>query len=382
MNKKIFSASDARKYARRRLPRIIFDFIDGSAGEETANALNMEMLESLRLLPRVLVNVDRRNHQKALLDQTWNLPFGIAPMGMCNLTWPDADAMLARAAARYGIPLVLSTMASSSIETTARRAGEHAWFQLYVGQSEEVAYQLVERAETVGYSNLILTVDVPGIGARPREQRNGFQSPFRIRPKQFIDFAMHPQWSLTTLKTGVPRLANVNLPGGPQFKRDEARGGLDWDFLARLRDRWPGNLIVKGVLSVDDSIRARDAGVDAVCVSNHGGRQFDSAPAAIQMLPRIREALGPDYPLLFDSGVRSGEGVLKALALGADFVLIGRPFLYAMGANGYTGLQQMIELLRSQIDIGLAQLGCPDVNDIDSSYVLPGSWYESPEAEQ
>jgi len=373
MSNKIFSVSDARKFARRRLPRMIFDFIDGSAGEERAAALNVEVIEALRLLPRVLVNVENRNHHKALFGHTWNLPFGIAPMGMCNLTWPGADAMLARAASQYGIPLVLSTMASSSIETTAERTGENAWFQLYVGQSEEVAYHLIERAEAVGYTNLILTVDVPGIGARPREQRNGFQSPFRIQPRQFFDFAIHPRWSLTTLKTGVPKLANVNLPGGVQFKRNEARGGLDWDFLARLRERWPGKLIVKGVLGCEDSVRIRDAGVDAVCVSNHGGRQFDSAPTPIQMLQRIRAAVGPDYPLMFDSGVRSGEAVIKALALGADFVLIGRPFLFAMGANGYTGLQQVIELFRSQIDIGLAQLGCPDINDIDSSYVVPES---------
>lgn len=370
MGNKIFSASDARKYAKRRLPRMIFDFIDGSAGEERACALNVEMIEALRMLPRVLVNVENRNHQKALFDQTWNLPFGIAPMGMCDLTWPGADAMLARAARQYGIPLVLSTMASSSIETTAERAGEHAWFQLYVGQSEEVAYHLIERAETVGYTNLILTVDVPSIGSRPREERNGFQSPFRIGPKQFLDFALHPRWSLTTLKTGLPKLANVNVAGGKQFKRNEARGLVDWDFLSRLRERWPGKLIVKGVLGCEDSVRIRDAGVDAVYVSNHGGRQLDSAPAAIQVLPQIRAAVGPDFPLLFDSGVRNGEAVIKALALGADFVFIGRPFLYAIGADGYAGLQQMIELIRSQIDISLAQLGCPDINGIDADMLL------------
>jgi (S)-mandelate dehydrogenase len=373
MSNRIFSVSDARKYAKRRLPRIIFDFIDGSAGEERACALNIEMIEALRMLPRVLINVETRNHQKALFGQAWNLPFGIAPMGMCNLTWPDADAMLARAARQYGIPMVLSTMASSSIEKIGEQAGEHAWFQLYVGDSEEVAYHLLDRAETAGYRNLILTVDVPSIGARPREQRNAFQSPFRIGPKQFFDFAMHPQWSLTTLKTGMPKLANVNLPGGKQFKRNEARGKLDWDFLARLRERWPGNLIVKGVLGCEDSVRIRDAGVDAVCVSNHGGRQYDSSPAAIQMLPKIRDAVGPDYPLLFDSGIRNGEGVIKALALGADFVLIGRPFLYAMAADGYPGLQQVIELIRSQLDISLAQIGCADINKIDTSYVLDGS---------
>ncbi len=377
MRKKIFSASDARKFARRRLPRVIFDFIDGSAGEEKACALNIDMIEALRMIPRVLVNVEYRNHRKTLFGQTWDLPFGVAPMGMCNLTWPDADAMLAKAAKQYGIPLVLSTMSSSSIETTAERAGEYAWFQLYVGQSEEVAFHLVERAETVGYANLVLTVDVPGIGARPREQRNGFQSPFRIRPMQFFDFALHPRWSLTTLTTGVPKLANVNVPGGVQFKRNEARGRMDWDFLQRLRDRWPGNLIVKGVLGSEDAVRIRDTGVDAVCVSNHGGRQFDSSPAAIQVLPQIRAAVGPGYPLLFDSGVRNGEGIIKALALGADFVLLGRPFLYAMGANGYAGLEEMIELIKSQIDIGLAQLGCPDINDIDASYILDAAMTEA-----
>ena len=370
MAKKIFSLADARKLARRRMPRMTFDYIDGSAGDERACALNVEKIEALRMLPRVLVNVEQRSYRKSIFGQIWDLPFGIAPMGMCNLTWPGADAMLARAAREYGIPLGLSTMASSSIETTAERAGEHAWFQLYVGQSEEVAYDLVERAETVGYTNLILTVDVPEIGFRPREHRNGFQSPVRIGPKQFFDFAFHPHWSLLTLKTGVPTLANVNIGGGKKFKRNEARGKVDWDFLARLRERWPGNLIVKGVLGSEDSVRIRDAGVDAVYVSNHGGRQLDSAPAAIDMLPQIRAAVGPDYPLLFDSGVRNGEAVIKALALGADFVFIGRPLLYAMGAAGYTGLQEMIELIRSQIDISLAQLGCTDINDIDASYII------------
>jgi len=373
MSNKIFSLSDARKYAKRRMPRMTFDYIDGSAGDERACALNVESIEAIRLMPRVLLNVENRSLQKRLFDEDWQLPFGIAPMGMCDLTWPGADAMLARAAREYGMPLVLSTMASSSIETTAERAGESAWFQLYVGQSEEVAFHLVERAETSGYKNLILTVDVPEIGSRPREKRNGFQSPVRIGPKQFFDFACHPQWSLRTLQAGVPTLANVNVAGGKEFKRNEARGKVDWAFLDRLRERWKGRLIVKGVLGCEDSVRIRDAGVDAVYVSNHGGRQLDSVPAAIQMLPLIRAAVGNDYTLLFDSGVRNGEAVIKALALGADFVFIGRPLLYAMGGHGFAGLQEMIELISSQIDISLAQLGCTDINDIDTSFILGGA---------
>jgi len=370
MANKIFSVTDARKYAHRRLPRMIFDYVDGSAGDENASRLNIERLDDLRLLPRVMINVEQRSYHKRLFDETWQLPFGIAPMGMCDLVWPGADAMLARVARQYGMPLVSSTMASSSIEATAERAGENAWFQLYVGQSLEVAFDLVDRAAAAGYRNLILTVDVPEIGSRPRERRNGFQSPIRIGPKQFLDFALHPEWSLRTLKTGVPVLANVNIAGGKKFKRSEARGKVDWAFLERLREHWKGNLIVKGVLNAEDAVRIRDCGADAVYVSNHGGRQLDSAPAAIQMLPRIRAAVGPDYPLLFDSGVRNGEAVIKALALGADFVFIGRPFLYAMGADGYAGLQQMVELIRSQVDISLAQLGCTDINDIDDRYIL------------
>lgn len=370
MGNKIFSLADARKYARRRMPRMTFDYIDGSAGDERACALNVESIEAIRMLPRVLLNVEKRTLQKRLFDETWELPFGIAPMGMCNLTWPGADAMLARAAREFGMPLVLSTMASSNIEVTAERAGDHAWFQLYVGQSEDVGFQLVERAAAAGYRNLILTVDVPEIGVRPREQRNGFKSPLRIGPKQFFDFALHPQWSLLTLANGVPKLANVNVAGGGQFKRHEARGKVDWGFLDRLRAGWQGRLIVKGVLGSEDAVRIRDAGVDAVYVSNHGGRQLDSAPAAIDMLPRIRAAVGADYPLLFDSGVRNGEAVIKALALGADFVFIGRPFLYAMGADGYAGLKQMVELIRSQVDISLAQLGCTDIDQVDARYIL------------
>ncbi len=375
MPSKIYSLSDARRLARRRLPKMTFDYVDGSAGEELACRLNVDALEALRLLPRVFVNVENRKLGKTLFDIAYDLPFGIPPMGMCNLSWPGGDAMLARAAMHYNIPIVLSTMASSSIEETAERTGGKAWFQLYVGQSEDVAMDLVARAEKSGYTHLMLTVDVPEIGYRARERRNGFQSPLRIGPRQFIDFATHPRWSLTTLATGVPKLANVNLPGGKQFKRNEARGKVDWAFLDRLRERWPGPLIVKGVLNPDDALRIRDAGADAVYVSNHGGRQLDSAPPAIAMLPRVRAAVGPEYTVLFDSGVRNGEAVVKALALGADYVFVGRPLLYAMGAAGYAGLEQMIELIRVQLDITLAQLGCPDVNDVGPAYVLdpPGA---------
>ena len=371
MNKKLFSIADARSAAKWRMPKMIFDYVDGAAGSEISCEQNSAMLDRIRLLPRVLVNVEGRRLDKSLLGREWGLPFGIAPMGMCNLTWPGADKMLAAAAVKHRMPVCLSTMASSSIESMRQQAGENAWFQLYVGQSEEIGFDMVQRAEAAGYDTLILTVDVPMIAPRPREQRNGFQAPIKIGPKQFLDFATHPQWSIRTLLTGVPALANNQQnSAGEKFVRNESRGKVDWGFLDRLRQRWKGKLIVKGVLSAQDAVRIRDADVDAVYVSNHGGRQLDSAPATITMLPGIREAVGDDYPIIFDSGVRNGEAVIKALALGADFVMLGRPFLYGIGAAGEDGLDAVIKLLANQIDTTMAQLGRLDLDDIDSSVIV------------
>ena len=217
----------------------------------------------------------------------------------------------------------------------------------------------------------MLTVDVPVVSVRPRERRQGFEAPFRMRPRQFVDFAAHPQWVFHTLVDGVPKPVNVlsakTTVNKPTFTRNEIRGHIDWQFLDQLRERWTGKLILKGVLSAEDAVRIRDAGVDAVYVSNHGGRQLDAAPAAIDVLPEIRQAVGVDYPLIFDSGIRSGEGIVKALALGADFVMLGRPFLYASGADGRRGVYRLVDLLKNDMLLVLAQIGCTDVAHLDAN---------------
>ena len=352
------------------MPRIIFDYIDGAAGDERTARRNSETLDNLLLSPRVLVNVHERTLTKSLLGTTWSLPFGIAPMGMCNLTWPHADTMLATAAAHYNIPVALSTMASSTIEDTRERAGSNAWFQIYVGSSEELAYGLIDRASACGYDTLIFTVDVPQVAPRPRDQRNGFKAPLNIGPKQFIDFATHPEWSIRSLLAGVPELANTQLYGDKAFVRDDSRGKVDWAFLDRLRQHWKGKLLVKGVLNPSDAVRIKEAGADGLYISNHGGRQLNSAPASISQLPLIRHAVGPDYPLLLDSGIRNGEGIIKALALGADFVMLGRPFLYGIAAGGQTGMNNVVDLLSEQIDTAMAQLGVTEAEAITSDILL------------
>ena len=374
MTKKYYCVDDFRVGAQQRMPRVIFDYVDGAAGFETSSRLNRDMIDQIRLMPRVLVDIRERELAKTFLGRTWSLPFGIAPMGMCNLAWPNTDKAFAAAAVDHDIPVCLSTFGSSSIEDMGERVSGNVWFQLYVGPSVDDAMDLVQRAKNTGYEYLVLTVDVPVVSARPREQRQEFEAPFRMRPRQFVDFATHPQWVFHTLVDGVPKPVNV-LPANtvvnkPTFTRNEIRGHIDWQFLDQLRERWTGKLILKGVLSADDAVRIRDAGVDAVYVSNHGGRQLDAAPAAIDVLPEIRQAVGGDYPLIFDSGLRSGEGIVKALALGADFVMLGRPFLYASGADGQRGVFRLVDMLKSELLLALAQIGCTDVSHLDQNVLV------------
>ena len=359
----IHSSADARALARARLPWMVFDYIDGAAGEGHGEALNRATLRALRLQPRILVNVTERNLGVKVFAHDAMRPFGISPMGMCNLSTPGADLMLARMAARHKVPVGVSTVASTSLETMIEKADGHAWFQLYISGDGSGTTGLLDRAQACGYRTLVVTLDVPEVGRRPRELRRGFKMPFKIGPRQFIDFALHPRWSLSTLVNGRPEMANFTGPGN-KFDRTESRAAADWEKLQSLREQWQGKLVVKGVLSVEDAVRLKQAGVDAVQVSSHGGRQLDSAPTPILMLQRIRDAVGKDYPLFYDSGIRSGEDIVKAYAMGADFVLLGRPVLFAMAAGGERGLSQLWDVLTDETSLTLAQLGRTSMSDL------------------
>ena len=352
----IHSYQDARRIARRRLPWMVFDYIDGAAGEGFAEARNLDALCSIELQPRVLVNVAKRDLGVHVFDHSGKVPFGISPMGMCNLSGPGADEMLARIAAKHKVPVGVSTVASTSLERMIECADGHAWFQLYFSGDGSGTAKLVERAKAAGYRTLVMTLDVPEVGRRPRELRRGFKMPFRIGPKQFLDFALHPRWSLSTLAAGAPDLANFQMPGF-EFDRTESRAAADWDFLKRLRDTWDGNLVAKGVTDVDDALRLKAEGVDAIQVSTHGGRQLDSAPPPIFALRRIRETLGTEYPLFYDTGLRSGEDIVKAYHMGADFVFFGRAMQFAIAAGGRDGLAQFWSLLTEETGLTLAQIG-------------------------
>lgn len=360
MTLNIHSSEDARRIAQRRLPWMVFDYIDGAAGRETGAARNRAAFDALTLRPRILRDVSQRDLTSSVFGQKTNTPFGISPMGMCNLSGAGADLMLARLAARENVPLGVSTVASTAMEPLIEAAEGNAWFQLYFSGDGVGTFKLVERAKAAGYKTIVLTVDVAEVGRRPRELRHGFTMPFRIGPKQFVDFALHPRWSLTTLFKGRPEMANFDMPGY-SFDRTESRARANWDTLAQLRDMWPGNLVVKGVLDAEDAVMLRDAGVDAVQVSSHGARQLDSAPSPISVLPAIRDAVGPDFPLFFDSGLRSGEDVVKVYDQGADFTFLGRILQFAIAAGGEEGLQRLWDVLRDETSITLAQIGATDL---------------------
>ena len=362
---------DAIRLSKKRLPKLVFDFIDGASGDDKLAEINSKALDQIRLEPKVFRNVENRNLNKKIFDFHFDYPFGFAPMGMTNLSWPEADKMIAKESAYNNIPTCVSMASSTTLEDMFTFSEGHSWMQIYIFQSEEFIMELLKRAESIGYKVLILTVDVPILSRRARDDRNGFGYPFKIGPKQFLDFALHPQGSLTTVFKGAPQPMNyVTSKSGDQvFRRKESRGATDWNTLKRVRDAWKGKLIIKGVMNSEDALKIKEAGADAIQVSNHGGRQLDSATASINALPLIRKALGDDFPILFDSGIRSGSDILRALALGANFVMFGRPLMYAIGADGARGLRRIINLIKEELSTNLGLVGLTDINEVDKKII-------------
>ena len=368
---KIYSIKEAIQLSKKRLPKLVFDFIDGASGDEKLSEINSLALDQIRLEPRVLRNVEKRSLKKKFFNYQFDYPFGFAPMGMTNLSWPGADTMLAKESAKNNIPTCVSMASTTTLEKMYELSEGHSWMQLYIFQDESFVMELLDRAEKTGYETVILTVDVPVLSRRTRDDKNGFAYPFKIGPKQFFDFATHPIWSLTTLLNGIPKPMNyvTSKSGDGIFKRKESRGTTDFETLKRVRNKWKGNLIVKGVMSPEDATKIKNAGADAIQVSNHGGRQLDSATAAINILPLIRKAVGDQFPLIFDSGIRSGGDIVRALAFGADYVMIGRPLMYAIGADGAQGLRKIIEIIKGELSTTLGLVGLTDINDITSEII-------------
>ncbi|MBO9513172.1 MAG: alpha-hydroxy-acid oxidizing protein [Variovorax sp.] len=374
------SIEDLRELARRRLPRGVFDFFDGGAEDEVTLRANRGGFERLRLRPRTLVDVQQPDPSTSILGAPAALPIVIAPTGAIGAGWPQADLAIARVAARAGIPYTLSTTATSSIEDIAREAGGRLWFQLYVLRDKAFTSGLIRRAEGAGYEGLVVTLDLAAGGKRERDLRNRFTVPLRPHWRTLADFARHPGWCWRMLRHGQPVFANLAGFAGAVDPRasiaakvgQSLDASFGWDDLRALRDAWRGKLLVKGVVRGDDASRLAAMGVDAIWVSNHGGRQLDGAIASIDALPDVASAVRGRVPVLLDSGVRRGVDVVKALALGAQAVAIGRATLYGAAAHGEAGADRAIQILGDELRRAMQLCGTPRIQDIDAR-LLQGS---------
>ncbi len=377
--KDVRTFTDLRNRAKRGLPRILFDYIEGGAGDERSLHRNRQVFDNVAFLPRYLRDVTDRSQVKILLGQRYDSPYGIAPMGFAGLTWPQGDLLLAQAAREANIPFVMSGSSNSSLEKAASKAPDHSWYQLYMAQDARISHDMIHRAEAAGYEVLVVTIDLPVAAQRERDLRNGFDLPMRRPGLLFIDGLLHLRWSLRYLMAGGLPIMENWAPYFPDAASPAATARATmaqsfavqtWADIHKIRDMWPHKLLLKGVLHPDDAKQAAAAGVDGVIVSNHGGRQLDRCPAAIEVLADIRRAVGPDFPLIVDGGIRNGADVLACLALGADFVLVGRMIMYGLAAGGLTGAARAISILRDDLDVLLGQTGCTRLDEIPDDLLM------------
>ena len=356
--------ADLKARARARIPHFAWEYLDSATGDEAVQRRNRAALDAVLFTPKVLRGEVVVDLSTRLMGRDYPLPVGIAPVGMSGLMWPDAERILAQFAARAGIPYGLSTVASQPPEALAPHIGDQGWFQLYPPRDAGIRADMLARVKAAGFHTLILTVDAPVASRRERQTRGGITHPPRLTPRILTHVALRPAWALGTLRHGMPRLRFVESYSGHKgaLKSTEHIGHLirtapDWDYLRILRDEWAGSLVVKGVLDAQDAAAIKAEGADAVWVSNHAGRQFAGAPSTIEVLPAIREAVGPDYPLIFDGGIEGGLDVLRALALGADFVMLGRAWHYGVAAFGAAGAAHVLHILRADMAANMGQLG-------------------------
>ena len=353
---------DLKWRAQARLPKFVWEYLDSGTGREATKARNRKALDALGFHPAILEGTLTLDLGTRFLGQDYDLPVGSAPIGMSGLIWADAEGHLARAMAEAKLPFTLSTVASQSPEDLAPHIGDRAWFQLYPPKSPEIRADMVDRARRAGFRTLVLTVDLPAASRRERQTRSGLTQPPRLTPRLLAQVALRPSWAIAMAQQGRPSMRSLekyiqndtNLPPTAHIGY-LLRTSPDLDYVRWLRDNWDGALIIKGVMRPQDAAPLAEIGVDALWVSNHAGRQFDGAPAAIDMLPPIRAAT--TLPIVFDSGIEGGLDVLRALALGADFVMLGRAFQFALAALGPKGPAHLLHILHQDMISNMSQIG-------------------------
>ena len=363
---------DLREAARSKVPRAIFDFIEGGSYAEQTLLSNRVDFERIKLRQRVLMDVTNRNMRGSIMGDAVSLPLALAPIGLCGLQYADGEILACRAAQQAGIPFCLSTMSVCSIEDVAGAVGKPFWFQIFMMRDRGFVRSLVERAISAKCSALVVTLDLPVIGQRHRDIKNGMGMPPALRVRTLVEMATKPAWTLGMVRAKRRTLGNLaghidaskSLDSLSQWIVSQFGGPLSWNDIEWLAGIWPGKLILKGILDVEDARIAAQTGAAALVVSNHGGRQLDGAPSTISVLPPIADAVGSSIEVLFDGGIRSGQDIMRALALGARACLSGRAYIYGLGAGGQAGAQRAIEILRNELDVTMALTGATSISEV------------------
>ena len=378
----ITTIEDLRRLAQKRVPRMFYDYADSGSWTESTYRANESDFQRIKLRQRVAVNMEGRTTQTTMVGQTVAMPVAIAPTGLTGMQHADGEILAAKAARRFGIPFTLSTMSICSIEDVAQHAGEGFWFQLYVMRDRDFIERLIDRAKAARCSALVLTLDLQILGQRHKDLKNGLSAPPKLTVANLINIATKPRWALGMLGTSRRQFGNIvghvkgvdNMGSLSAWTAQQFDPRLNWGDVEWIKKRWGGKLILKGIQDVEDARLAVASGADALIVSNHGGRQLDGAESSIHALPKIVAEVGNQIEVHMDGGIRSGQDVLKARALGAQGTYIGRAFLYGLGAMGEAGVTKALEIIHKELDITMAFTGHTDIQTVDRSILLPGTF--------
>ena len=381
---KLTCVEDFRQLAQRRVPRMFYDYADSGSWTESTYRANEADLQKLKFRQRVAVNIEKRSLRSAMIGQDVSMPVAIAPTGLTGMQHADGEILGARAAEAFGIPFTLSTMSICSIEDIAAHTSKPFWFQLYVMRDRDFIGRLIDRARAARCSALVLTLDLQVLGQRHKDIRNGLSTPPKPTLANLVNLATKPYWCKNMLGTKRRTFGNIvghasgvrDLSSLSSWTAEQFDPALSWKDIEWIKNRWGGKLVVKGIMDPADARLAVDSGADALIVSNHGGRQLDGAPSSISALPAIVQAAGKDIEVWMDGGIRSGQDVLRAIALGAKGTMIGRAFLYSLGAMGQAGVQRCLQLIANELDVSMAFCGRTDIRDVDRSILLNGDIFD------
>lgn len=381
---KITCTEDFRRLAERRVPRMFYDYADSGSWTESTYRSNEADFQKLLFRQRVATNIEHRSIKTKMLGQDVAMPMAIAPTGLTGMQHADGEILGAKAAEKFGIPFTLSTLSICSIEDIARHTQQPFWFQLYVMRDRDFIGRLIDRAKAANCSALVVTLDLQVLGQRHKDIHNGLSTPPKPTLATLLNLMTKPAWCMRMLGTPRRSFGNVvghakgvsNLASLSSWTAEQFDPSLNWDDLAWIKERWGGKIVLKGIMDAQDARMAVNCGADALVVSNHGGRQLDGAPSSISALPHIVDAVGDKIEVWVDGGIRSGQDVLKAVALGAAGTMIGRPFLYALGAMGEAGVLRCLQMLANELDISMGFCGHTDINNVDRSILLNGGIFD------